>query len=184
MTTIDRYRSMLPVLKHRLDDELEIQAQVMDELSRQVVTLNSRMIEAKDDLARIEGRIAEDIRDDEPKLTVGGVDAKVKRDPTRTGAWQVYQKARSDHEEWSGLLEAWRHKGYSIKTLADLYAAQYFSLDSHQSREKHPAHRHSRANDDTQSEARAEIRRAGAHSRSELSKEPEAPVSTRRRGLL
>ena len=179
--SIDRYRTMLPVLKHRLDDELEIMPQVMDELARQVTLLNSRMIEAKDQLARIEGRIAEEVREDEPKLTVSGIDARVKRDPERIKAWQEYQRTRSEHEEWSGLLDAWKHKGYSIKTLADLYSAQYFSLDSHQSREKHPARR-SEVSDRDQQEARAKIRIAGNQPTPSLTQSDEE--KPRRRGLL
>lgn len=130
MPTIQQYRAMLVVNKHRLDDELEAQADVQERISREVVALNSAMLAAKDKLARVEGRLAEELREDEPKLTVELRAAKVARDPTRMSAWEALQSARAQHEEWSNLLEAWRQRGYSIKTLADLYGAQYFSLRS------------------------------------------------------
>ncbi len=71
-------------------------------------------------------------------MTVGAVDAKVKRDSGRIDKWEAYQRARATHEAWQGLLDAWRQKGFSIKTLADLYAAQYFSLSSTQSSRPQP----------------------------------------------
>lgn len=130
MPTYEEFRAMLPVWKHRLDDELELQPQVMEEISTEVTIRNSRALEAKDLLARTEARLTEDLREDDPKLTVNALAARLAREPERIKAWQDYQRARSDYEKWVGLLEAWRNKGYSIKTLADLYAAQYFSLNS------------------------------------------------------
>jgi hypothetical protein len=130
MPTIQQYRSMLVLNKHRLDDELEAQADVQERISREVVLLNSAMLAAKDKLARVEGRLGEELREDEPKLTVELRAAKVARDPARIASWEAYQSARAQHEEWSNLLEAWRQRGYSIKTLADLYGSQYFSLRS------------------------------------------------------
>ena len=168
MTTLAQYKAMLYINRHRLDDELEIQADIMDRISTQVVILNSKMIEAKDDLAQTEGRLAEDVREDEPKLTVGMIEAKVKRDPTRLRAWQKYQAARADHEAWTGLLDAWRQKGYSIRTLADLYSAQYFTMSSTQLSD-----RQRRRNEETD-EGRASLRRAG-HLDRELSPAAELP---------
>lgn len=159
MATLDQYRAMLRVNKHRLDDELEIQPDIMDRISTQVVIHSSKALEAKDELAKLEGRLAEGFRDDDAKLTVGAIDAKVKRDPERVRAWQKYQLARAEHEGWVGLLEAWRQKGYSIKTLADLYAAQYFTLSSTQTSERQ------RKRDEEQDENRAALRRASHGSR-------------------
>lgn len=137
MSTLEQYRNMLYINKHRLDDELEVQGDIMDRISTQVVRRNTAMLEAKDELAKIEGRLAEEYRDDSSlKLTAPLIELKVKRHPERTRAWEAYQRARAEHEAWAGLLEAWRQKGYSIKTLADLYAAQYFSLSSIQSNQR------------------------------------------------
>lgn len=174
MSTIETYRAMLPVSKHRLDDELEIQPDIMDRIATQVVIMNSRMIEAKDDLAKVEGRLAEDVRDDEPKATIGIIDAKVKRNPERARAWEKYQAARATHESWVGLLDAWRQKGYSIKTLADLYAAQYFTLNSHQVSQR-------QRDRDAQGDAnRREARIAGHGTRRIDAAEETQPKSSRR----
>jgi hypothetical protein len=173
--TLDQVRAMLACNKHRLDDELEIQPDMMQRIASRVVVMNSRMLEAKDDLARIEGRLTMDLREDNPKLTVDGVSATVRRHADRTRAWQKYQEARADHEEWSGVLEAWRQKGFSLKTLADLYYAQYFSVDSASLSQRQ------RDRMEHQDEARAEMRRASARAGGGQGAPDEAEQTTRRR---
>ena len=126
----DQFRAMLRVNKHRLDDELEIQAELLEKIGVECARQNSRQIDLKAKLEQIVGRLSEDIRDDEPKLTVGAVEAKVKREQDYQDAWTSYQSARAEHERWTVLQEAWRQRGFSIKTLADLYGSEYFKLDS------------------------------------------------------
>lgn len=173
MADIDTYRKMLAVNKHRLDDELEIQPDVMMRIASEVTTRNGRQLEAKDDLARIEAELAEELREDEPKLTVAGIDGKVRRHRSRLDAWRKYQAARTDYEDWAAMLEAWRQRGYTLKTLADLYSAQYFSTDSVVVNERR------RRREEQQDEARAEMRRA---SHTTLAREdPPAEEPPRRR---
>lgn len=151
----DQYRAMLPTNKHRLDDELEMQAQVMEDISSEVVKQNQRVQTTKLSLDQVEARLAANIRDDEARITAAQVEGKVKRDPEWIKARQLYVNAVADHGQWVGLLEAWRQKGYSIKTLADLYAAQYFTISSHQARE-----RSTQVKPRDQSELRRDIRQA------------------------
>lgn len=177
MITIESYRGMLPVNKHRLDDELEIQPDIMDRIATQVVIRNSRMIGAKEELAKVEGRLVEDLRDGDTKTTIGVIDAKIKRDPGRIRAWQEYQKARSEHEEWAGLLDAWKQKGYAIKTLADLYAAQYFTLNSHQISQRQ------RQRDEASDDLRASMRKAGHTTRHVHDDAQQVPTKPSRRTI-
>lgn len=138
--SIDRYRAMLKIVKHQLDDELEIQPQVMQAISTQVVLHNSRMLAAKEDLEQVEARLLLDYRESADKMTVAEMNAKILRHADRVRAWERYQEARALHEDWSGLLECWRGRGFALKTLADLYQAQYFSLD-HTTTERRPRER-------------------------------------------
>lgn len=171
--SIDDYRRKLRVNKHTLDDELEEQPDIMDRISRKVVELTTKANEAKDEVARTEGRLAEDVKEADPKLSLPATEAKVRRAPERIRDWQQYQQARALLEEWQGLLEAWKNKGYSIKTLSDLYAANYFSVNSTTMTE-----RQKRRHDDDPSEARASLRRASTRS------SDEAPSTTGRRRVL
>ncbi len=186
-----KYRNLLPVMKHRLDDELELHAQVYETISSKVVVLNSRMLEAKNRLASVEDRLAEGFREDHEKLTKDAIEGKVRRHRDRTEAWEAYQRARADHEQWSGLLDAWKQKGYSIKTLAELYTADYYSItttsvgggmpnyDREQGRRVTPG---SAVRDDAYTERRASIRRASTQSEAEPPKSEES--RPRRRSLI
>lgn len=127
---INHYRRLLPVRKNRLDEDLEIQSQYMDEIAQQVTAANSRMLRLKDELAREEAALSKEMREDYPKLTVGQVAEHVIKAPRRIQAWREYADARTEHETWSHLLDAWKQKGYSIRVMADLHAAQYFSPTS------------------------------------------------------
>jgi hypothetical protein len=183
MTTLAQYRTLLMIHKHRLDDELEIQSQVLDQISTQVVIHNSRSLQAKEDLAKMEGSLLEDFKESETKLSVAMIDAKIRRDPDRVKAWNAYQSARAEHEAWVGMLEAWRQRGYSIKTLADLYAAQYFTIDS-----THMTQRQ-RDRNATGDEVRADARKASHRvSQIDVTKEgindEQAPTRSSRRSVI
>lgn len=191
----DRYRKMLPVMKHRLDDELELHAQVYEIIASRVVLLNSQMLEAKNALNQREGRIAETIRDEHEKLTKDAVESKVLSHRDRIEAWDRYQEARSEHEMWSGLLDAWRQKGYSIKTLAELYTADYYSLMTSAGGGRTPDYDRERLNrrpdppsivrrDQELDEGRAAIRRASNQRESTPQPTNTEGTRARRRSLI
>lgn len=168
--SIESYRKLLLVRKHHLDEELEIQAQTMDEISQQVARYNARMLEAKEDLAILEARLADDLREGDLKLTKDQLEGKVRRDRERVKAWGRYQDARSQHEEWSLLLECWRNKGYSIKTMADLYSSDYFAATA--------------SSATTRSSERRSVPSSLAHDRATLRRASVEGRSTQRRGLV
>lgn len=132
--SLEQYRGMLAIQPHRLDEELEIQAMIQDRIANQRAIANAKQLEAKDILARKESRIADELREDDPKLTVGGVNGKVARDPERLKAWDHYQACRTEFESWDGLYESWKTRGYKIRDLADLWIAQYYTTDSYTSK--------------------------------------------------
>lgn len=135
--SIEIYTGLLEVQKHRLDDHLEFQASFMQEIAEQFVRSNNKANSLKDEVQQVEARVAADIRDTQEKTTVAEIDSKLKRSPERIAAFVKYQVAKAEADRWGALLDAWKAKGFAIKTLADLYSAQYFSVASHQSRQKH-----------------------------------------------
>lgn len=179
LADLQTYRKMLYVHRHRLDDELEIQADIMERISAQTVIQNSRALEAKDQLSRIEARLVEDAKDDDPKLSNPMAEARVRRDPERIKAWQVYQAARAEHEAWQGLLDAWKQRGYAIKTLADLYAANYYSPSSTVRKESEV-----QKADDLRAQMRAARQRGANYAEADAEPEAEAPRRTTRRTLV
>lgn len=126
MSTLKYYRDQLRINKGALDDELERHAQLQDEISRHLAVSNSEMLARKDALERITATVVNDLKADKLNDTVAT--GLAKKDPERMSAWRDFQDAREEHEEWLGLLAAWQSRGYGIKTLADLYVAQYYSL--------------------------------------------------------
>lgn len=129
------FSAMLRISKHRLDDELEVQAELQEHISTEVARRKTAAEQAKEELERLEGGLTLDFRDSEEKLTVGEIKAKVQRNERRIKAYDRWLEAREALEQWEGLLDAWRKRGYGINTAAQLYASQYFSLRSVSARE-------------------------------------------------
>ena len=57
---LSQVRNMLRINKHRLDDELELHAEVLDRVGQEVVKRNSRMIELKKRLEEVEAKVTAD----------------------------------------------------------------------------------------------------------------------------
>lgn len=121
---LNTYRNMLRLNKHRLDDELEIQSEIQERISARVSILNSRLLEAADELRRLEAQLFADAKENGDSDKVA--EQSVRRHAERQRAWIKWQAARSEHEQWQGLYEAWKARGYSMKELVALYGAQYF----------------------------------------------------------
>lgn len=120
---------MLAINRHNLDAELEVQADVMERISAEMVKANTAHRQTKDDLARIEGELSSDLKGE--KTNAEERAARIKRNPARQTAWRELQEAQAMAEQWQGLYDSWKQRGYSIKTLSDLYAANYFTVSSH-----------------------------------------------------
>lgn len=128
MATLDQYRNMLGINKLRLDDELEIQAQIQEQIGRTVAQLSARMLEMKDLLARTESDLIDTLKERDSKATVDQCKARMLRDPHRVKAWENLQRARLEHDEWDAVLQAWITKGYKLADIGGLYASDYFAI--------------------------------------------------------
>lgn len=168
MADYDQYRRMLLVNKHRLDDELEVHAEILERIGDECVRLEARSLQLKDDLARTEARLTEDYREDGSKITKDQVEAKVIRDRDRIRAFEAHQIARVEHQRWERLYEAWKARDYAVRKLADLFGNQYFANDPVVSRER-------KRRDEELDAGRAELRRSSARATTE-----EQPPARRR----
>jgi hypothetical protein len=138
LESLATYRTMLRVQKHRLDDELEVNAEIYDHIGQQLTKATSRMNEAKEELARVEARVTQEARDsfEGKRVAKDDVVADVKRNRDYRSAYEQYQLARHDHEEWESLYRAWAQRGKDIDLLGRLYGNQYWTLDSVQRERK------------------------------------------------
>ncbi len=128
---LETFRRLLRINKHRLDDELEVQADVMDRISTKIASLDMAHDSSKAQLDATEARLFKDYKEVGEKITDKSALAEVIRDRDYLGALRNLGDAKLELREWQGLYEAWRARGYSINKLCDLYAAQYFTKDSH-----------------------------------------------------
>jgi hypothetical protein len=128
---LQQYRNAVRVNKHRLDDELEIQAQFLEDIGRQVALIESKCSMLKENLDRVEARILVDLRTRAAdKMVAQEIAARVTNAPERIKEVQLLAQAQHELAEWKALYEAWRQRGYALKTLADLHGQQYFSVTS------------------------------------------------------
>lgn len=127
---IDQARNMLRINRHRLDDELEINAQTGEEIGRETAKRNSRQLEAKKTLDQTEARVVAELREDDAKLGVAAAEKEARRHRDVVAAWNAYAVARQEHEEWEVVYKAWIGRGHDLKALGLLFANQYFAIDS------------------------------------------------------
>jgi hypothetical protein len=126
-----QFTSNLRINKHDLDTELEQQSQILFDIAEKLATSNSRRDQAKEDLTVKESELAETIQSEDPKLGVAKVNVRVNAHPSRTAAWRDYVAAKKDAELWAALHEAWKARGYALKSLCDLQLANYYTTNSH-----------------------------------------------------
>lgn len=131
MDDLRTFRDMLRVDKHRLDDELELQADIMDRIAERMTALGSELRQAEEDMKIADAAAFLEAKNSGLSIEVAGRVARLGE--TRASAWHAYTKAKEEHDRWSNLLESWKGRGFSINKLCDLYAAQYFTVDSRRS---------------------------------------------------
>lgn len=127
---------MLRTNKHRLDDELEIHAEMQERISAELNHAAARMHEAEEALKRCESRLTLEFREQGDRGTMDDIKARVRRDTARREAWERLQERTSAHAEWEALLDAWKVKGYNVRDLALLYQSSYFAMTEHQLRHR------------------------------------------------
>lgn len=128
MATLDQYAKMLLINKLRLDDELEIQAELQHAISMEVVRLSTRAIEAENQLKHTEAELYVQFKEEGGKMTADEIKAATRINRKRVSAWEKWQTAREVHEQWAGLLQAWITKGYKLADVGALFASDYFAL--------------------------------------------------------
>lgn len=134
MDDLETFRSMLRVNKHRLDEELEIQAEVMGRISDRMAQIGARATEVEQELKVVEAKLYRQLKDDDEKMTEKAADSAVRRHQERTRASERMILANKELAQWQGLYAAWKARGFSISSLCDLYLGQYYTKDSHSPR--------------------------------------------------
>lgn len=127
---IHEFRSQLRVDKNRLDDALETHAESLDHIGRHIARLEAEETALRDKRERIRARLLKSGKEDDPKVTIKELEADIERNQQFMDAQLDLTALRQELAEWRALKEAWITRGYNLKSLGDLYAQQYFAIDS------------------------------------------------------
>lgn len=130
MIKIEEFRRMLKINKHDLDTELIQHAETQEHIGREIAWRERQLAEFKDAMESIEHDKVNEAKGAATKLTAEQAKGEARKTPGWRAARSNYQGLGQDVAEWHALLEAWKTRGYNLKTLADLYTAKYYERDS------------------------------------------------------
>ena len=124
---INQIRNQLRINRHRLDEELELQAYIAEQISAEVAKLKSRTDSANEGVKDIEARLVLDLRDEGGKLSVAEMQARIQRDKVRKDMAGAHAALKHELAVWEGLQEAWKQRSFALRNLAGLYSSDYFA---------------------------------------------------------
>lgn len=132
LSAIEHYRDKIKLDRHALDLAAEEQPGLFLEVAEQHVQAKSRYDQARDNLTRLDAKIAQRVRTawneaKDGKATEGKVADIVLTDPEHLTAADAMQKAKEEVDEWDALRSAFDHRLRMIRELTSLYAAGYYS---------------------------------------------------------
>lgn len=139
--SIEQIVSRLRINKHCLDDELEIQAQITHDIAELLAKANEQLLGFKDAMDQVEAEIRLELRNGEVKYSNDVIEAEIITNGKRRIAFRAYKNQKREVETLNGLFEAWKSRGFSLKSLSDLYHADYFAVDSAGKRENYQSDR-------------------------------------------
>ena len=138
MATIQQYRNMVRINRHRLDDELEMNAQIMEEIGQQAGAAERRATALKLEYEQVAARLVRNIKANDPKATAVLLESEITLDRACCTAQYAHADAQQIAAEWSALAKAWYQRGFDMKALSELFVAQYFVIDSTGRAERKP----------------------------------------------
>ena len=128
---LQQIRGLLRIVKHRLDDELEIHAEMQDRIGQEVASLSAIVAAAKTVLEAAEADAVIKLRNGHhEKLSADELKARVCLAPAVVSAAQALQMRQKTLAEWQSVYDAWRARGYALRNLTGLHGQQYFAVDS------------------------------------------------------
>jgi len=125
---IHYFRDRLRINKHDLDGELEVHADHLERIGRQVAAAARNRAKVKQNLEAVESRISSRILRDEPRLAANKLEVLFKKEPEWRQAHDEVLDAEQSLSEWEALEKAWYSRGFDLRVLGELFGHQYFSI--------------------------------------------------------
>lgn len=117
--------------KHRLDDALMQQADLVYRVAKRIAALQSRMDGAKLDLKELEADTAQKLRDDaaaaEEKTTEKGIENGVETNAKVRAQRRKVHDIKTELDAWMAMRAGYDARSYAIKDLVALYISQYYA---------------------------------------------------------
>jgi hypothetical protein len=130
MIDLVEFKKCLKIDKLALDDEVMQQASLLYEVSEALVEAIAKRDALKDNLAKLEAEIDQDLRtgfeESEIKYTEPKIKSLVLIDTARTKANTELLAAKTQADRLTALKEAFHQRGYMLRDLCSLYQANYF----------------------------------------------------------
>ena len=134
MTDIAELKQYLRINKHRLDEELEEQPMLLFQISEAFVQASAERDMLKEQLATIDatldGKARTKLERTQDKVTEAMVKNSVQTSADHEAASAAYLKAKNQADLLAALKEAFHSRGYMIRDLCTLYAANYYEQGS------------------------------------------------------
>jgi hypothetical protein len=134
VTDIEELRQYLKIDKHRLDEELEEQPMLLFQISEAYVQAGAERDMLKEQLATIDAKADAKARTKldriSEKVTEAMVKNAVQTSTEHETASAAYLKAKEQADLLFALKEAFQSRGYFLRDLASLYAANYYEQGS------------------------------------------------------
>lgn len=131
MINLDEFRSYLTINKGALDDEVTQQPSLFFEVTEALAEANATRDQLKEELDQIGAEIGSEVRKTlDPKALETRIKALVKLDPDYQKAFTGWLKAKMLSDKLEGLKEAFKQRSYALRSLTDLYNANYFETSS------------------------------------------------------
>jgi hypothetical protein len=131
---IGEFRGYLRINKHRLDDELEAQPELLFKISEAYELAAEKRDMLKETLdttdAELDATAREELDRSEEKVTEAMVKAFIKTHRKHETAHRAYIAAKKQAGLLSALKDSFKDRGHYLRDLANLYNANYFERDS------------------------------------------------------
>lgn len=132
--SIDELKGYLKIDKNRLDEELEEQPMLLFKISEAYVQAAAERDAAKEHLATVDAKLDKKAREtlgrSEEKVTEAMVKNYVQMSDAHDVATKDYFAVKNQAELLSALKDAFHSRGYMIRDLCTLYAANYYEQGS------------------------------------------------------
>jgi hypothetical protein len=128
--TLNELKGMLKINKHYLDDELEVQAHVHFQISEKLSSVIGTQQRLESEMEEYDAKLLLSMRKSDVKRTVAELQAEILVSGDHQSWLDDLHIARHEVSEWQGMYEAWKQRGFALKSLADLAMSNYYNVDS------------------------------------------------------